>query len=125
MTETLFAGSELVERRAASYEARLALVQARIGAYHDEMVNRRAAMDEADQLKRRIAGARNFLSGEYDRTYAGPWGPYTDIQGYREHYADDALGAALHHLLWAEHFAGMRTRESARELDPFNARRAS
>ena len=120
MTETLFAGRELVERTAAQYEARLTLVRARLDARHAEVVNWRAGMEESDQLKRRIAGARNFLSGEYDRTYAGPWGPYTDLQGYREHYADDALGAALHHLLWAEHFAGMRTRESARELDPFN-----
>ena len=58
-------------------------------------------------------------TGEFDGTYAGPWGPYSDVQGYREHYADDTLRAALHHLVWAEHFAGLRDRDSAMSLDPW------
>jgi hypothetical protein len=121
MTSTmLFTGEETVTGLIAEYEGRLHAVRERIDAYHPDC-SRRYATDEYHVTCDRIRGARNFLSGEYDSTYAGPHASFgSTLLDFRVHYALDSLRAALHDLLWAEHYAGLRSRESARELDPWN-----
>ena len=120
MTDTaLFTGPEMVEATIGEYEARLARVRERYDAYHPEMASRRYVADEYRDTQARITGTRKFLAGDYDATYCSGLG-FATVGEWRVHYADDTLRAALHHLLWAEHYAGLRDRESTRELDPWN-----
>ena len=121
MTETmLFTGEETVNATIAEYETRLAAVQQAIAERHQHL-QLRCATDEYQQTRDRIRGARNFLAGEYDRTYAGPHPSFgSSLLDFRVHYANDSLRAALHDLVWAEHYAGLRDRDATRELDPWN-----
>lgn len=117
----LFTGAETIEATIAAYEARLAAVRERYDAYHPDMHSRRYVADEYRSTSDRIRGARSFLAGEYDRTYCSGLG-FGTLQDWQVHYADDALRTALHHLVWAEHYAGLRDRESARAEDPWSKR---
>lgn len=119
MTDTmLFTGEETVTEIIARYEARLAVIQQAIAERHQHL-QLRYATDESRQVRDRIRGARNFLAGEYDRTYCSGLG-YATVQDWRIHYALDSLRTALHSLVWAEHYAGLRDRDATRELDPWN-----
>jgi hypothetical protein len=121
MTEqALFSGEDVVNGTIAAYEARMAAVRERYDAYHPDCTRRYVA-DEYRNVSDRIRGARAFLAGEYDRTYPGDSShvSFGGLNGWRVHYADDAVRTALHHLVWAEHYAGLRDRESARSEDPF------
>lgn len=122
MADTLFSGADLITRRADEYKARLALVKARIDAYHEDC-QRRAASDTYHDTARSLRAVASWLVGDYDGTYAGPHPSFGEsLQDFREHYGDNSLTGALHHLVWCEHYAGLRTVESARELDPWNPR---
>jgi hypothetical protein len=80
-----------------------------------------AATRSASGTTRRVSCAASpWLAGYYDQTYAGPHPSFgATVEDFRIHYADDALRMALHHLVWAEHYAGLRDRDSARSADPF------
>ena len=118
-TETaLIDGAAHVASIAEGYEARLAVVRERYAAYHPEMHCRRYVADEYRDTQARIRGARKFLAGDYDATYCTGLG-FDTLEDWRTHYADDTLRAALHHLVWAEHYAGLYDRETARAADPW------
>jgi len=102
----------------AQYEARLAAVRERYDAYHPEMASRRYVADEYRDTQARIRGAQKFLAGDYDATYCSGLG-FATVEEWRAHYADDTLRAALHHLVWAEHYAGLIDRDSAFAADPW------
>lgn len=122
MSDTaLFTGEEHVTATLDEYKARLAAVRERYDAYHPDMYSRRSVADEYHLVADRLRGAAGFLAGDYDRTYAGPHPSFgTSLQDFRVHYADDSLRAALHSLVWAEHYAGLITRDEARSSDPWN-----
>lgn len=120
--DMLFTGEETVNATIAGFKARLAAVRERIDTYHADC-QRRFATDEYHQTCDRLRGAAGFLAGDYDGTYAGPHPSFgTTLHDFRVHYANDSLRAALHDLVWAEHYAGLRDRESARAEDPWNQR---
>ena len=115
----LFDGADHVAGIAGEYKTRLTAVKARIDAYHADCM-RRYATDEYHAAAARIRGAAQWLAGEYDGTYAGPHPSFgSTLQDFRVHYANDSLRAALHSLVWAEHHAGLRDRESANAADPW------
>jgi hypothetical protein len=121
MAETaLFTDEEHITTTIADYEARLARVRERYDAYHLDMHSRRYVGDEYRDTQSRIVGTRKFLAGDYDATYCSGLG-FATVEKWRAHYADDTLRAALHHLLWAEHYAGLRDRDSTRAFDPWNS----
>ena len=123
MTETQVNGAETVTRDADEYKARLALVKARYDAYHREVTSRRSVSDLYHDTARGLRAVTSWLSGEYDRTYAGAHPSFgVTLQDFREHYAADSLRGVLHHLLWCEAYAGIRSEDSARELDPWRKR---
>jgi hypothetical protein len=120
--DMLFTGEETVNATAAEYKARLALVKARYDAYHDDC-QRRATADNYHDAARNVRNAACWLAGDNDRTYAGPHPSFgTTLDDFRVHYATDALRSALHFLLWAEYYAGLRSDDSVRAADPWNAR---
>jgi len=121
MTDTaLFTGEAHVNATIAGYKARLGVVRERIDAYSADCM-RRYATDEYHAASARLRGAAQFLAGDYDSTYAGPHPSFgTSLGDFRVHYADDSLRAALHSLVWAEHYAGLYDREAARAADPWN-----
>jgi hypothetical protein len=120
MTSALFTAEEHITSTIADYEARLAKVSQAIAERHQHL-QLRYATDERRQVQDRIRGARAFLAGEYDRTYPGDYShmSFGGLTGWRAHYADDSLRAALHSLVWAEHYAGLIDRESALAADPY------
>lgn len=124
MTGTaLFTGEEHVTATMDEYKQRLTAVRERYDAYHPDMHSRRSVADEYHQVADRLRGAAAFLAGDYDGTYAGPHPSFgSSLQDFRVHYADDSLRAALHSLVWAEHYAGLTDRETARSSDPWNNR---
>ena len=124
MSDTeLISGEDQIREVIADYRTRLAKGRERYDAYHPDC-QRRYFSDEHYNVERRMVSATKYITGEYDRTYAGPHPSFGEtLADFRLHYADDCLRDALHSLLWAEYYAGTRTRESARELDPFNAPR--
>lgn len=120
MTAELFTAEEHITAVAEQYKARLALVKERYDAYHQDC-QRRAAGDLYHDVARNLRAAQSWLAGDYDGTYAGPHPSFgTTLQDFRDHYADSSLRSALHHLVWAEHYAGLIDRESARAADPWN-----
>jgi hypothetical protein len=121
MTSALFTAEEHITSSIAQYELRLVAVRERYDAYHPEMHCRRYVADEYRDTQARIRGAQKFLAGDYDATYCTGLG-FDTVEAWRAHYADDTLRAALHHLVWAEHYAGLRDREAARSADPWNNR---
>ena len=119
----LFSGADVVNETLATLEARLKVVRERYDAYHPDMASRRYVADEYHDAARCIRGAKGWLAGDNDRSYAGPHPSFgTTLEDFRVHYANDSARTALHHLVWAEHYAGLRDRESARSLDPWNNR---
>ncbi len=117
-TETsLIDGAAHVTSVAEEYEARLGVVRERYQNYHPD-VQRRYAADEWHAARDRIRGARAFLAGDYDRTYCSGLG-YDTLEDWRVHYAADSLRSALHSIVWAEHYAGLYDRETARAADPW------
>ena len=116
----LFDGADHVASVAEGYEERLAKVRERYDAYHPDC-QRRYAADEYRDTQARIRGARKFLAGDYDATYCSGLG-WDTVEAWRAHYADDTLRAALHHLVWAECYAGMIDRDAAKSVDPWNNR---
>jgi hypothetical protein len=121
VTAELFTAEDHITSTIAGYEARMDVVRERYQSYHAD-VQRRYVSDEWHQVRNRIVGAQRFLAGEYDGTYPGDSShvSFGGLHPWRAHYADDALRTALHHLIWAEHYAGLRDREATRELDPWN-----
>jgi hypothetical protein len=118
--DMLFTGTETVNATIDEYKARLTLVKERYDAYHADC-QRRAAGDNYHDAARNLRNAACWLAGDFDRTYAGPHPSFgTTLQDFRVHYANDALRSALHYLLWAEHYAGLRDEESVRADDPWN-----
>lgn len=110
---------EAISRQAAAIRERLAAIKKQLDGYAPDIWNRRGATDGYHDTARRLREAGKFLSGEHDKTYAGPWGPHSTLQAYREYYAADSLRDAVHYLVWAERDAGLRAEEAARSLDPF------
>ena len=121
MTDTmLFTGEETVNATIDEYKQRMSVVKARIDAYNADCM-RRYATDEYHDAAARLRGAAGFLAGDYDGTYAGPHPSFgSSLLDFRVHYANDSLRAALHSLLWAECYAGLRDRDATREIDPWN-----
>jgi hypothetical protein len=122
MTDTaLFTSEEHVNATIGEYKTRLAAVRQAVDEYHQHC-QRRYATDEYHQTAARLRGAAGFLAGDYDGTYPGDYShvSFGGLGNWRVHYADDSLRAALHHLVWAEHYAGLRTREDARAADPYS-----
>jgi hypothetical protein len=120
--DMLFTGEETVNDTIAEYKARLTLVKARYDAYHADC-QRRATGDCYHDVARNLRNAAAWLAGDNDRTYAGPHPSFgTTLNDFRVHYADSALKSALHYLLWAEHYAGLRDVDSVRAGDPWNQR---
>jgi hypothetical protein len=115
MTDALSAAEDALNGTIGEYKTRLATVLERIGSYHPDCA-RRAATDTYHDAARQVKAAQSWLAGDYDRTWAGQHG---SIEAFRAHYAEDSLRGALHHLLWAEHHAGLRDKESARAADPW------
>ena len=111
--------ADAISQQAAAIRERLAAIKEQLDAYAPGIWSRRGATDGYHDTAQKLSGAGKFLSGEYDKSYAGPWGPYSTLQGFREHYAAECLRDALHYLVWAERNAGLRTEESAMSLDPF------
>ena len=122
-TETmLFDGADHVAEVAEEYKTRLTAVKARIDAYECDG-GRRYATDEYHAAAQRLRGAAGWLAGDYDVSYAGPHPSFgSTLQDFRVHYANDSLRTALHHIVWAESYAGLRDRESAISADPWNNR---
>ena len=116
----LFDGADHVASIAEEYKARLTVVLERYKAFHPDC-QRRYAADEYHAACDRLRGAAAFLAGEYDRTYCSGLG-YATVEDWRVHYAADSLRSALHSIVWAEHYAGMYDRETARAADPWNNR---
>lgn len=117
----LFTGEETVNTTIADYETRLAAVRERYDAYHPDMESRRYVADCYHDAARNLRSAKGWLAGDNDRTYAGPHPSFgTTLHDFRVHYATSALASALHFLLWAERYAGLRDAESARTADPWN-----
>jgi len=97
---------------AAGYAERLDAVLARIDAYHPDC-ERRWATDEYHDAARCLRQSAGWLAGDNDRSWAGQLGT---LAAFRVHYARDALREALHHLVWAERYAGLRDEESASSM---------
>ena len=116
----LFTSEEHITATIGEYKNRLAAVKAAVDEY-DQICQRRYATDEYHQVAARLRGAAGFLAGDYDTTYPGDYShvSFGGLYPWRVHYADDSLRAALHSLVWAEHYAGLRTRDEAREADPW------
>lgn len=114
-TGAMFGTDEHVRQVAAEYGTRLDLVLGRIREYHADC-QRRYATDEYHDTARCIRQSAEWLAGDFDRTWAGQFG---SLANFRAHYADDALRGALHHLVWAEHYAGLVSRDQAFTLDPW------
>lgn len=111
---------ELIRKQAARLEERLTAPAALLAARDPGIWHQRALSESLGQAARWIRAARRYLDGDYDGIYPGPHEPlYTTLQGFREHYAADSLRDALHHLVWAERYAGTRDEESARTADPY------
>lgn len=118
----LFTGEEAVNATIAEYKARLTLVKERYDAYHADC-QRRATADGYHDAARNVRSASCWLAGDNDRSYAGPHPSFgSSLLDFQVHYATDALRSALHFLLWAEHYAGLRDVESVRAGDPWNQR---
>jgi hypothetical protein len=121
--DMLFTGEETVNATIAEYETRLAAVRERYDTYHPEMESRRLVADLYHDAARNVRGAKGWLAGDNDRTYAGPHPSFgSSLLDFQVHYATDALKSALHFLLWAERYAGMRDAKSASAEDPWNRR---
>jgi hypothetical protein len=120
METALIDGVAHVASIAEEYKTRLAAVRERITSYHPDCQYRYAS-DEYHQAAHRMRGAAEFLAGDYDRTYCSGLG-YATVEDWRVHYAADALRTALHHIVWAEHYAGLTDRETASSADPWNNR---
>ena len=116
-------GTELVVKTADGYKERLAVVSRRIDAYDCEY-GRRWCTDEYNDTMRCLSNVAKWLSGEFDGSYAGPWGPYSTVHGFRVYYANGALRDSLHHLVWAEYYAGLHDREWVKVNDPFQQTKA-
>ncbi len=82
---------------------------------------RRWASDSLRDALTHIGHAETYMTGGYDRTYCSALAP--TIGEYRARYAADSLRSAQHNLVWAEHYAGLRSRESAAAADPFRSGR--
>jgi hypothetical protein len=120
MTDTaLFTGEELVNATISEYKQRLSVVKQRYDEYHPDMASRRYVADEYHATADRLRGAAGFLAGDYDGTYCSGLPGIDSLETYRVHYADDSLRAALHSLVWAECYAGLRTRDEAQAADPY------
>jgi len=120
MTTMLFTGEETVNTTIADYKARLAAVRERYDAYHPEMASRRYVADNYHDAARNVRSASGWLAGDNDRSYAGPHPSFgSSLLDFQVHYATDALKSALHYLLWAEHYAGLRDEASVRASDPW------
>ena len=118
VTESVTAAEIKVTAR--GYGDRLREVAARLAAYDTRVTSRRGATDTYHDVARSLRAVTAWLGGDYDRSYAGPHPSFgSSLQDFREHYAGDSLRGALHHLVWCEHYAGIRTAESARSLDPW------
>jgi hypothetical protein len=117
----LFTNDDLFADRFAGLEGRLAQVRERYDTYHTDC-SRRYVADESRSARDRLDGARKYLAGEYDRTYTSGLG-FATVEDWRANYADDALQAAEHHLVWAEYYAGLRTRDDAQAADPYRRNR--
>ena len=116
-TAALFTAEDHITAAITQYEARLTVVRERYDAYHPDCM-RRYVSDEYRDTQSRIRGAQKFLAGDYDATYCSGLG-WDTVEEWRAHYADDTLRAALHHLVWAEHYAGLHDRETAHATDPW------
>ena len=115
----LFDGAGHVASIAEEYKTRLTAVKERIDAYNADCM-RRYATDEYHAAAARIRGAAQWLAGDYDVSYAGPHPSFgSSLEDFRVHYANDSLRAALHSLVWAEHYAGLYDRETAISADPW------
>lgn len=109
-----------IQATAAGYDARLRIVRDRIGTYHPQC-QRRYADDARRDTARCLDSAAVWLAGGNDRSYAGPHPSFgMTLEDFRAHYAEDSLRDALHYLVWAEYYAGLRDRASAVAADPFS-----
>jgi hypothetical protein len=118
----LFTGEETVNATIAEYKVRMSAVKQRVDEYHADC-QRRYATDEYHAAADRLRGAQGWLAGDYDTSYAGPHPSFgVTLLDFRVHYAADSLRAALHSLVWAEHYAGLTDRDAARAADPWNQR---
>ena len=112
-------GTEHITQAADEYRARLTLVKARIDAYHCDC-QRSYALDTYDSALRCLGNVASWLSGEFDRTYAGPHPSFGEtIEDFRAHYADSALRDARRHVAWATYYAGLCTKDEAIAADPW------
>jgi hypothetical protein len=117
----LFTGTETVSATIAEYGARLDAVRERYDAYHPDVASRRYVADSYHDAARNVRSASGWLAGDNDRSYAGPHPSFgSSLLDFQVHYATDALRSALHFLLWAEHYAGLRDEDSVRAADPWN-----
>jgi hypothetical protein len=99
-----------IKATADGYCERLAAVRERLDSYDVRVVSRCDATDGHHDAMRSIRASDAWLAGEYDGSYPGPHPSFgTTLDDFRQHYAADALRDALHHVVWAEHFAGLRT----------------
>lgn len=115
----LFDGADHVTSVAEEYKTRLTAVKDRIDAYHADCM-RRYATDEYHAAAARLRCAAGWLAGDYDVSYAGPHPSFgSTLEDFRVHYANDSLRSALHNIVWAEHYAGLRDRDSANAEDPW------
>jgi hypothetical protein len=109
-----------IQATAAGYDARLRIVQDRIDTYHPHC-QRRYTNDARRDTARCLDSVGAWLAGDNDRSYADPHPSFgKTLEDFRAHYAEDSLRDALHYLVWAEYYVGLRDRDSAVAADPFS-----
>jgi hypothetical protein len=117
-TAELTSAADRITSTMEACRSRLDVIRRRYDDYVDGN-GRRATIDLYHDAARCIFNTCKWLAGDFDRTYAGPHPSFgTTLEDFRVHYADDALRTALHYLVWAEYYSGLRDRDSANEADP-------
>jgi hypothetical protein len=86
--------------------------------------SRRSTSDAMYEVRRNLAAVDRWLSGQNDEpiVFFAKAATQEGRDTYRIHYAADALVAAIHHILGAEYYAGLRTLEEVDPEDPWRYR---
>lgn len=105
-----------IQATAQRYADRLDAVRARIEDFTQECA-RRHATDAFHDTSSALRDIARWIAGDFDQSYASFL--HGTREEFRAKYAASNLDRALHYLAWAEHYAGLRSLESARDLDPW------
>jgi hypothetical protein len=125
MTETLqpTQPTATMAEAIADIHARALACKERYDAF-DQGVNRRAYTDTMYEVRRNLDAVTRWLDGTNDQPVVFFRKAQTQEgrDAYRIHYAAESLVGALHHMLSAEYYCGLRTAQEVEAEDPWRYR---